>query len=118
MAKAELLLWDEIAYNSVLELEPGNATQTVEMKWNATVGRYEYVYEGVAAKQMFDIIYSCMMFTTTDGEVIYGGVMPFCAERYVCNNYKKTGADNNYLGEVVQALAVYGDAARTYFGTN
>ena len=52
------------------------------------------------------------MYTDTDGNVYYGGVLPFCAERFGYMNYNK--ADTK-VANLAKAMIVYGDAARDYF---
>ena len=110
VAKAELLLWDETAYNAADVLSEENAAEVVDMTLRDD-GKYEYIYKGVAAKEMFKIIYGCQKYTDTNGNVYYGGVMPFCAERY---GYMHT-EDGSKLGVLAQCMVIYGDAARTYF---
>lgn len=111
VAKAELLLWTEADFNAADVLTEENATETVEMTQRSD-GKYEYICKGIAAKEMFCVIYGCQKYTDTDGNVYYGGVMPFCAERYGYN-HSEDGSD---LGALAQSMVIYGDAARTYFG--
>ena len=82
------------------------------MEWNAAESRYEYVCKGIAAAKMFSPIYACQMYTDTDGNVYYGGALAFCTERYIAQKMGDTGT----LGGLVKRIAIYGDAARTYFG--
>ena len=110
IAKAQLLIWNEADFAAADVLSIDNATEVVDMTSTGS-GKYQYIYEGVAAKHMFKIIYACQMYTDVDGNVYYGGVLPMCAERYAFMN--KAGA--NGLGELVKAMVVYGDACRAYF---
>ena len=110
VAKAQLLIWNEADFAAADVLSIDNATEVVDMTSTGS-GKYQYIYEGVAAKHMFKIIYACQMYTDVDGNVYYGGVLPMCAERYAYMN--KAGA--NGLGELVKAMVVYGDACRAYF---
>lgn len=110
VAKAELLLWTEADYETADVLTEENASQIVDMTMRND-GKYEYIYEGIAAKYMFKAIYSCQKYTDTNGNVYYGGVMPFCAERY---GYQHT-EDGSALGDLAKAMVIYGDACRSYF---
>ena len=112
VAKAEILFWSEEDYAALDELTAENATQVCEMNLRSD-GKYEYIYEGIPAKNMFKAIYSCMMFTDTEGNVHYGGVVPYCAERYTYMNQSNANAN---LANLAKAMVIYGDAARAHFG--
>ena len=112
VAEAKILFWSEDDYNALDELTAENATKVEDMTLRAD-GKYEYIYERIPAKDMFKAIYSCMMFTDVDGNVHYGGVVPYCAERYTYMNMNNANAN---LATLAKAMAVYGAAARDYFG--
>ena len=113
IVKAEMLLWNEADYNAADVLSEENASQIANMSKNESKNRYEYKYEGIAAKEMFFPIYGCAKFTDVNGNVYYSGVVAYCAERaaYVGQN----DVDAN-LADLYKRIAIYGDAARTYFG--
>ena len=113
IVKAEMLLWNEADYNAADVLSEENASQIANMSKNEEKNRYEYKYEGIAAKEMFFPVYGCAKFTDVNGNVYYSGVLAYCAERaaYVGQN----DVDAN-LADLYKRIAIYGDAARTYFG--
>ena len=112
-AAAEILLWDEAAYNAADVLTEANASQIKNMIWMEGKGRYEYKYEGIAAREMFSPIYACAKITDADGNVYYSGVVAYCAERAA---YLDQNNSNTDLATLYKRIAIYGDAARTYFG--
>ena len=112
VAAAEILLWDEAAYNAADVLTEANAGRIEDLTWTEGKSRYEYKYEGIAAKEMFSPIYACAKITDTDGNVYYSGVLAYCAERYV--SIDQNNADTA-LATLVRSMAIYGDAARAYF---
>ena len=114
VASAEILTWTEAAYNSVTVLTAENAT-IYPLEYVSTNSRYEYVYKGLPAKDMFSPIYACAKFTDTDGNVYYSGVVSYCPERYSSLNYDDT---NTYIANLAKWIVIYGDAARSYFATH
>jgi hypothetical protein len=48
-----------------------------------------------------------------DGNVYYGGVIGYCPERYTYLSLNDSNAD---LVHLAKCMAIYGDAARKYFG--
>ena len=60
---------------------------------------------------MFETVFALMVFEKADGTKITSGVVGYSPERYAYLNYNK----NNEESPLAKALAVYGDAARTYF---
>ena len=113
VADAEVLLWTEYAYNAAEVLAEENASLVKELTWNAEKSRYEYKYEGIAAKEMFSPVYACAKFTDAEGNVCYSGVVAYCAERYA---YIAQNDADPALADLAKRIAIYGDAARTYFG--
>ena len=113
VADAEVLLWTEYAYNAEEVLAEENASLVKELTWNAEKSRYEYKYEGIAAKEMFSPVYACAKFTDAEGNVCYSGVVAYCAERYA---YIAQNDADPALADLAKRIAIYGDAARTYFG--
>ena len=109
--KATIYNWTEadVAALDMLSLE--NATACESMMWVSENNRWEGKYEGQTAKQMFNTVYACMVFEDAEGNTVYSGVIGYSPERYayISQNEENTNA------ELAKCLAVYGDAARTYF---
>ena len=115
VAEAKVLVWTEEQYNAVDALTVENAT-VLDLTYVETVDgvqTYEYVHKGIAAKDMFHPVYACHMYTDTDGNVYYGGVLAYCAERYGYIHRNDTDA----IGDLAKTLVIYGNAARTYFAS-
>ena len=115
VAEAVLLTWSEADYNAVEVLSEANATAVVDLKYvgeDKGYPRYEYLHEGVAVKNMFNTLYVCAKITGTDGNVYYSGVIGYSAERFAFINQNNA---TETIAEVAKRIAIYGDAARTYF---
>jgi hypothetical protein len=114
VANIEMLYWTEEAYKSLDVLTVENASgKLTDPEWMTDKSRYEFTFEGLPAKEMFEAIYTCAVITDTDGNVYYGGVVPYCPERYGTINANSGDAAT---AELSRTLVIYGDAARTYFG--
>lgn len=114
VASVEIMCWTESAYNSAQILTRDNATLVAEMNYDEGKKKYEYKYEGLPAKKMFSPIYTCAVVTDTDGNEYYGGVVPYCPERFA---YISTTSNTVSDAEknLAKCIAIYGDAARRYF---
>ena len=113
VAKAEMLVWSENAYNAATALREDNASFVTDMEYITSKGRYEFKYDGLAAKDMFSPVYTCAKITDDQGNVFYGGVLAYCPERYTYVSIT-TSSDAEEI-ELAKRVAIYGDAARTYF---
>ena len=113
VANIEMLYWTEADYNSLDVLSVENAGgKLTEYEWVTSKSRYEFTFEGLPAKEMFEAIYTCVVVTDTEGNVYYGGVVPYCPERYGTLNANSSDAAT---AELAKTLVIYGDAARNYF---
>jgi hypothetical protein len=108
----KLLTWTEEVYKSLDVLTVGNAENAFEMVWDATKGRYEYCYEGLPAKDMFGAVYACAMVEDMNGNIYYGGVVPYCPERFSSINANSSEQKD---ADLARWIVIYGDAAREYF---
>ena len=108
---ATICYWTEADVKNLDALKLTNASSSEAMKYNSAMSRYEGKYEGQPAKKMFETVFALMVFEKADGTKVTSGVVGYSPERYAYINYNK----NNKESPLAKALAVYGDAARTYF---
>ena len=105
-----LYYWTEDTYNSVDALSLDNIDGQMTMEQDAS-GYYTATYDGLAAKQMGDVIYIAAVYES-NGETHTTGVIAYSLYTY-CNDavtYKQPSA------EIAKAAAVYGYYAENYFG--
>ena len=105
-----LYYWTEDTYNSVDALSLDNIDGQMTMEQDAS-GYYTATYDGLAAKQMGDVIYIAAVYES-NGETHTTGVIAYSLYTY-CNDavtYKQPSA------EIAKAAAVYGYYAEKYFG--
>ena len=106
-----LYYWIEDTYNSVDALTLLNCDGSMEMTQDSS-GYYTATYDGLAAKQMGDVIYVVAVYRA-DGMQHTTGVIAYSLYTY-CNDavtYKQPSA------EIAKAAAVYGYYAENYFGS-
>jgi hypothetical protein len=108
----KILTWSENLYNSLDVLTADNAEGIYDMEY---VGEntYAYLSKEHPAKTMFQAVYTCAVVEDMDGNVYYGGVVGYCPERYTYLSLSNSNAD---LVHLAKCMAIYGDAARKYFG--
>ena len=111
VAKATAYYWTEEVYNSVDTLTLENAVKSEVIEGVDSQGRWAAGYDGVAAKDLFNTVYSMIVFEDTDGNVHYTGVAAYSAERYAYLNKDKTDT----ASELARRLACYSKAAQAYF---
>ena len=112
VAKAEILCWTESDYSKVDVLSIENASSAHTMEYTEDNKRYEFKYDGLAAKEMFSPIYACAMITDDNGTVYYSGVVAYCPERFAYINAANSSVTE---AELAKRIVIYGDAARTFF---
>jgi len=115
---AKLLIWDSETYTNLLltggQFAKSNASviKDMELQDGYYVGNYGDE-ENVAVKELGKTIYICVLLETSDGETYNSGVVAHSAHAYLADRLaNSTNADMIALSK---ALAVYGDAANTYF---
>jgi hypothetical protein len=91
--------------------------EITHVAYHSTYG-YEYaVYsDGVAAKELGNTIYVAAVFTMADGTEYCSGVDVYSPEMYAKGRIESANA-TEILKNVVKWMVIYGEAAKTYFGT-
>lgn len=111
---AKFMFWDQETYNNMLttgtKFADSIPTMTCEAKFEGN--RYVGGYDRLAAKELGNTLYMCVEVTTSNG-IYRSGVLSFNYHLYVTMTL--AGKNENNIHELVKALTVYGDSAKTYF---
>ena len=101
-----LYIWNEDTYNSVDELTFTNADKKVDMVYEN--GMYTASSDQIAAKDLDKTVYVAAVYES-GGQFYCTGVLPYSIAAYC----QKPAAD---VAALANAAAVYGSAAKEYFG--
>lgn len=116
---AKFLFWDTDRYNQILQnggiFSAENATITKDMVLD-TDGFYKAGYDKTAVKNLGDSFYICGVVTTSNGTYT-SGVISYSGHRYIQNMLAEDSTEK-HTKDLLKCLAVYSDAAKTYFQTN
>ena len=106
-----LYYWTASTYASVEELTLDNADGTMASVINGSF--HQFVYDGIAAKEMDDTIYVLAVYES-EGETCMSGVVSYSVEHF-CRNQINSATQNKALCE---ALTIYGYYAKLIFNVD
>ncbi len=111
--EAKLLYWNEADYDSLETLSADNCSGSFDLaeKNGAYFGRID----GIAAKELGNTYYACVYIKNGETDY-YGGITSYSAHQYAINQIASSSSTET-LKELCKAMAVYSNAAKTYFAS-
>jgi hypothetical protein len=108
--KVTFYYWTDLQFNAVPTLTAANASGSKEMVPTGNSNQYWACIDGIAAKEIDQMIYACAVYEV-DGVTYTTGVIPYSIATYCANKV----TNKTEMQSLAAAMVVYGHHAKAYF---